>query len=334
MRKFSIFLVGLAVSLLPWLLHTPCLAVEKSADGKTKPCKAANPVPNPWTKRCPKGWWMKRHENILAAPGRKECQIVFIGDSITDGWDAEKGGKKVWDREYVPLGALNLGINCDSTQHALWRLDHGEIDGLPKLKVAVIEIGTNNVGITRDPPEDIAKGVEAICKRLKQKAPQARILLMAIFPKRFGAIRHEVANNLIAKLADGKRIFFMDINDTLVKEKVIADRVGHLTEKGYEIWARKMRPTLKKLMQNKTGNRVIPATKPAKGGIPPKRRPAKKRLIRKDFKTVDFASAARDVGVDRIIYPGGLFTTVYKTGRCPAGLTRRAHQRRLVRLTE
>ena len=198
---------------------------------------------------------MKRHKEILAAPGRKECQIVFIGDSITDGWDADKCGKKVWDKEYVPLKALNLGINCDSTQHVLWRLDHGEIDGLPKLKVAVIEIGTNNVGITRDPPEDIAKGVEAICKRLKQKAPQAGILLMAIFPKRFGAIRHEVANKLIAKLADGKRIVFMDINDTLVKEKVIADRVGHLTEKGYEVWAREMRPTLKKLMQKPSPDR-------------------------------------------------------------------------------
>jgi len=229
----------------------------------------------------PKGWWIKRHQDILAAPGRKECQVVFIGDSITDGWDDDKGGKKVWEKEYVPMKALNLGINCDSTQHVLWRLDNGELDGLPKLKAAVIEIGTNNVGITRDRPEDIAKGVEAICERVKQKAPQARILLLAIFPKRFGAIRHEVANNLIAKLADGKRIVFMDINDTLVKEKGIRDRVGHLTEKGYEIWAREMGPTLKKLMQNETGHRIAPTTKPAKISIPPKHNPSKKGLIRK-----------------------------------------------------
>jgi beta-glucosidase len=121
---------------------------------------------------------MKRHEEILAAPGRAEARVVFIGDSITDGWDAEGKGLKVWQKEYVPMKALNLGVNCDSTQHVLWRLDHGEVDGLPKLKAAVIEIGTNNEGITRDPPEGIAKGVEAICGRLKQKAPRAKILLL------------------------------------------------------------------------------------------------------------------------------------------------------------
>ena len=57
--------------------------------------------------------------------------------------------------------------------------------------------------------------------------------------------------------------------------------MGHLTEKGYEVWAREMRPTLKKLMQNKAGNQLTPATKPAKGGIPPKGKPSKKGLIRK-----------------------------------------------------
>jgi beta-glucosidase len=131
----------------------------------------------------------------------------------------------------------------------LWRLDHGEIDGLPKLQLAVIEIGTNNVGITRDPPEDIAKGVEAICERVKQRAPQARILVLAIFPKGFGAIRHDVANGLISKLDDGKQVFYLDINDRLVAtEGAIADRVGHVTEKGYEVWADAIRPTLEKLM--------------------------------------------------------------------------------------
>lgn len=226
------------------LQFTPASAAEE-----TKPCKAATPVPNPWTKKCPPGWWMKRHEAILAAPGRAECQLVFIGDSITDGWDNEGLGKAVWDKEYVPLNALNLGINCDSTQHALWRLDNGEMDNLPKLKAVVIEIGTNNEGITRDSPEDIAKGIEALCARVQQKAPQAKILVLAIFPKGFGANRHDVANGLIAKLADDKKIFYMDINEELVKGKGIADRVGHLNEKGFQIWADAIRSTLKKLME-------------------------------------------------------------------------------------
>lgn len=94
----------------------------------------------------------------------------FIGDSITDGWDAEGSGLKIWEREYVLKKALNLGINCDSTQHVLWRLDHGEIDDLPKLKVAVVMIGVNNKGITRDKSEDIAVGIEAICGRRNSDA--------------------------------------------------------------------------------------------------------------------------------------------------------------------
>ncbi|NQU22416.1 MAG: GDSL family lipase [Candidatus Nealsonbacteria bacterium] len=242
------FLLLLTVLIVLGCVRAARVAAEEAIGETTEKCAAATPVENPWTKRLPKGWWQKRHEDVLSAPGREACQIIFIGDSITDGWDAT--GQKIWAKEYVPLKVLNLGINCDSTQHVLWRLDHGEIDGLPKLKVAVIEIGTNNVGITRDPPQDIVKGVEAICERVKHKAPHAKILLLAIFPKGFGANRHDVANGLISKLDDGKQIFYLNINDALLEtEGAIADRVGHLTEKGYEVWANAIRPTLEKLMQ-------------------------------------------------------------------------------------
>jgi len=193
---------------------------------------------------------MKRHEDILAAPGRGECQLIFIGDSITDGWDAEGHGKKIWDREYVPLKAMNLGINCDCTEHVLWRLDHGEADGLPKLKVAVVMIGVNNKGLKRDKPEDIATGIEAICGRLKQKVPQAKILLLGVFPRFFGKDKNDDVNGVISKLDDGKQVFYLNINDALLgTEGAIRDRVGHLNEKGFEVWAEHIRPTLKKLMQ-------------------------------------------------------------------------------------
>ncbi|HUU90611.1 MAG TPA: GDSL-type esterase/lipase family protein [Phycisphaerae bacterium] len=224
-------------------------AAEAPAETAT-PCNAATPAPNPWTKRLPKGWWQKRHEEILSAPGRGEARIVFIGDSITDGWDSEKGGLKVWEKEYVPMKALNLGINCDSTQHVLWRLDHGEVDGLPKLKVAVVMIGVNNKGINRHNAEDIAAGIEAICGRLKKKVPHARVLLLGVFPRGFGKDNNDDVNGIIARLHDGKQIFYLNINAALLKTKgAIADRVGHLTEKGYEVWAEQIRPALKKLVQ-------------------------------------------------------------------------------------
>ena len=279
LRRLCVLLPGLLV-LCP--AQAARVAAATAKDETKKQCKAAIPVPNPWTKRLPRGWWKKRHEETLSAPGREESQIVFIGDSITDGWDSEGGGLKIWQGEYVPLKALNLGINCDSTQHVLWRLDHGEVNGLPKLKVAVVMIGVNNKGINRHKGEDVARGIEAICRRLRKKVPHAKILLLGVFPRFFGKDKNEDVNGIISKLHDGKRIFYLNINDALLKEKgAIRDRVGHLTEKGYEVWADAIRPTLKKLMQNETGDRDTPATKPAKSGIPSKLKPSKKGLIRK-----------------------------------------------------
>lgn len=148
------------------------------------------------------------------------------------------------------MKALNLGINCDSTQHVLWRLDHGEIDDLPTVKVAVVMIGVNNKGITRDKPEDIAVGIEAICGRLKEKVPHAEVLLLGVFPRVFGNDNNDDVNNVMAKLDDGKQICYLNINGELLKtEGAIKDRVDHVTEMGYEVWAEAMRPTLKKLME-------------------------------------------------------------------------------------
>ena len=178
--------------------------------------------------------------------------MVFIGDSITDSWDQEGAGLKIWEREYVPMKALNLGINCDSTQHVLWRLDHGAVDGLPKLRVAFVMIRVNNKGITGDKPEEIAEGIKAICQRLKEKVPQAKILLLGVFPRSFGKDNNNDVNGIISKLHDGKRIFYLNINDRLLAtEGAIWDRVGHVTEKGYEIWAEEMRLKLIKRMEGR-----------------------------------------------------------------------------------
>ena len=148
------------------------------------------------------------------------------------------------------MKALNLGINCDSTQHVLWRLDHGEIDGLPDLKVAVVMIGVNNKGITRDPPEDIAAGIEAICARLKEKAPHAKILLLGVFPRFFGKDNNDDVNGIISKLDDGKTIHYLNINASLLAtEGAIQDRVGHVTEKGYAIWAEAIIPLISKWVE-------------------------------------------------------------------------------------
>jgi lysophospholipase L1-like esterase len=240
-----------------WLmvaLLLPCsaLTIQFAAEGVAKspqPCRAETPVPNPWTKGNPDGWWMTRHEEIMALPNRAECQIAFVGDSITDGWDAELNGLQIWQKEFVPLGAVNLGINCDSTQHALWRILNGEVDGMTKLKVVVVELGVNNKGINGHTEADVEKGIIAVCEALKQKAPRARIILMGVFPRFYGRDNSANLNRNLAKLHDGKRIFFVNINKKLTDtEGGIVDRVGHVGEVGYQIWADAIRGTIKNLM--------------------------------------------------------------------------------------
>lgn len=89
-------------------------------------------------------WWMARHERILADVRHRQIDLVFIGDSITQGW--EDAGRRVWEEYYGTRHALNLGCNSDGTEHVLWRLAHGELDGLAP-RVTVVLIGTNNIGI-------------------------------------------------------------------------------------------------------------------------------------------------------------------------------------------
>ena len=103
-------------------------------------------------------WWKDRHEEKRALAQQGDWELVFIGDSITHGW--ERNGKTAWDQYYGDRKALNLGFGGDRTEHVLWRLDHGEFDGYKPL-VAVIMIGTNNTGHDMHPPEAIAAGNEA-----------------------------------------------------------------------------------------------------------------------------------------------------------------------------
>ena len=184
--------------------------------------------------------------------------LLMIGDSITHSW--EDGGKEVWKKYYEKRNAVNLGIGGDCTQHVLWRLENGNIDGISP-KLAVIMIGTNNAGNIHGSAEEIVAGVKAIVEKLREKLPQTKILVLGIFPR--GAddkdpIRqvNMKANEGIAKLADGKAVFYLDIGEkflgpdhTLPKD-VMPDLL-HPNAKGYQIWAEAMEPEVAKLMGEK-----------------------------------------------------------------------------------
>jgi len=111
---------------------------------------ATNPVP-----RDPN--WVKRHEGFVAEAKQGGIDILFMGDSITDFW--RNRGSNVWNKYYAPRHAADFGISGDRTQHVLWRMDNGELDGI-KPKVAVVMIGTNNVHANT--PAEVAEGITAI----------------------------------------------------------------------------------------------------------------------------------------------------------------------------
>ncbi len=205
-------------------------------------------------------WWLPRHRAKLQEihahrEAGRAIDIVFLGDSITEGW--EKEGRAVWEREYAPQHALGLGFGGDKTENLLWRLEHGELDGMAP-KVIVLLIGTNNSGNRQDDPQATAAGVRRVLDEIRQRQPAARVLLLAILPREArpgGPLRalNERVNALISAYADGERIRFLDIGshftqpDGTLPPELMPDAL-HLSAKGYELWARALRPSLEALL--------------------------------------------------------------------------------------
>ena len=214
-------------------------------------------------------WWMPRHERVLERVAEGNVDLIMIGDSITHGW--EEDSEALWEQYYAPRNAVNMGFSGDRTQHVLWRLENGEIDGInPKL--AVVMIGTNNSNGDDNTAEEIADGIKAICAKLRTELPKTKILILAIFPRGneeefeetemvYTAMNDQWAKNnkaskLASKIADGKHIFYLDINDAFLNEKdqltqeVMPDLL-HPNKEGYRIWAEAMEPTIQELMGEK-----------------------------------------------------------------------------------
>ena len=142
-------------------------------------------VPAPQSKEWfPKADWLKRHEALLAASQAvgDECKLVFLGDSITEGWGGE--GKALWEEHYGrPYKALSLGIGGDEVQHVTWRVQHGEVDAINP-ECAVILIGTNNIGNVGHKAEPIAAGIRLLLDELRTRScdPSQSALYMPARP--------------------------------------------------------------------------------------------------------------------------------------------------------
>jgi lysophospholipase L1-like esterase len=215
---------------------------------------ALNAPSVPATRSSPTNWFA-RHEGFVAQAKSGGIDLLFLGDSITDGWRSK--GANVWRKCYAPRHAANFGIGGDRTQHVLWRIQHGELAGIAP-KVTVLMIGTNNS--KSDQPESIAEAIKLIVQELRARCPGTKVLLLAVFPRNKPADSPEQlatnrkVNEIIAGLDDGKHVRFLDINKVFLGPdgKVPADIMPdflHPNEHGYQLWAEAMEPTLAQMMK-------------------------------------------------------------------------------------
>lgn len=201
------------------------------------------------------GWWQARHEAINTRVAQGNVDLLFVGDSITQGWG--RNGKAVRDKQYASRNAVNLGISGDRTQHVLWRLDHGNIDGISP-KAAVIMIGTNNSNGQDNTVAEIADGIRAIVARLRTELPETQILLLDIFPRGANPNPHRgkilQVNQIIRKVADhDKKVHYLAIGHHFVEDdgtisKTIMPDSLHVSPAGYQIWADAIEGELRELM--------------------------------------------------------------------------------------
>jgi lysophospholipase L1-like esterase len=161
---------------------------------------------------------LERLKWINQAVKSTRYSILFFGDSLTEGWDAT-----VWERTLASRGALNAGVSGDRTDHLLWRLQHGNLAG-PQPKAVVLLIGTNDLAYGRS-PELTADGIRANLEMLRQRLPEARILLLGLLPREespSAPLRLEVAqvNQLIRDCADGEHIFYAELGYALLAARL------------------------------------------------------------------------------------------------------------------
>ena len=220
-------------------------------------CPMPSPLPvvpqgvNSATYPAPRMEWVVRvnDNNQKAHAGAGSIKLVFDGDSITDGW--QRTGKAVWDEHYSKLDAFDFGIGGDRTQHVLWRLAQGQVEGVHPKLIALM-IGTNNTGTNT--VEEIADGVKAIVADYQKRCPQAVILLQAIFPRSeqpTDPVRAKIKaiNEIISKLGDDKKVIYIDFGDKFLNpdgtmSREIMPDFLHPSPKGYQIWADAIQPII------------------------------------------------------------------------------------------
>jgi len=196
-----------------------------------------------------------RHEGFVATAQQGNIDLLLHGDSITDWW-LQDANKPVFDKYFGSIRTANFAVAGDTTQGVLWGLRNGEGQGFQP-KAVMVMIGTNNTGANTAP--EIAEGIGAVTMEMRRDFPNAKILLLAIFPRSVPGdpVREKIAevNRIISKLDDQRNVFYLDIGAKFLDEKGVflpdafrADNL-HPQAKGYDIWGAAVKDKLAELMK-------------------------------------------------------------------------------------
>lgn len=250
------------VTIAGWLVMLACARCA-SGTGATDPVRepevVLNPEPadQPVPRQVEHSWmsvaeWRERHRTELNDPVRAQAEVVFLGDSITQGWTASAA----YRREFAAYAPLGLGIGGDQTQHVLWRLGDGALTGV-HARAVVMLIGVNNLG-NGHTPRETSEGVRAVLGRVRRELPTAAVLLLCILPTgstKADPMREKVAetNQLLRSLASEK-VTVLDVGgvfldaDGRIPSELMADFL-HPTALGYERLSARVAPELSRLLR-------------------------------------------------------------------------------------
>ena len=221
--------------------------------------------------------WKTRHEAKLVEARSRPVDLVLLGDSITANYELIgpeplRDYSGVWQQYYADRNALNLGFSGDGTRHLLWRITHGELDGVAP-KVAIVLIGTNDIGYLSLSPEDTIAGIEAVLAELHRRLPTTKVLLVGLLPSSRGARVQAATTKINSALAshygqgglpfvtyqDISRAFFKGgILDTSLfsdPKQVPPEPALHPSPDGQERMAAALEPTLSRLLGDRRHDR-------------------------------------------------------------------------------
>lgn len=170
-------------------------------------------------------WWHARHQETLARVRQGHVDLVFLGDSITQDWEQHgppdwRDFAPQWQRFYGDRNAVNLGFKGDRTSHLLWRMQHGEIDGIQP-KLAVVLIGANNLGLAHWSAEQTLDGIAAVLAELHRRLPQTKVLLLSVLPSQRSAwVDHttaEINQGLAERYGRATDLTYMDVTAVFMR---------------------------------------------------------------------------------------------------------------------